>query len=492
MTLWTWNVGDGAADDVAATIQAPAGWAFSAPSGQEPGRSCSVALDATAVTCNYESIEPDTKPEIELLLTPPTGSGSGIVTADAQTPSPESGTYPNSDEATVRYAPAGLDIVAVSADHDPDTPRAGVPQTSSITWRFRNATPERLNDGILFSVQVPEGAEATFMDTRAVQGGGSSGYGCDVDEGDQEPTCPLVERELGDIEVTLYVLYDTAGSHTFTATAESENEQSPGDESLSHTVEVEPSVTDLKIRSTPRSSEVTVGELLTYTAVVTNDGPDAASEVKITEQFPADVEIVSATTGWFSRPCVVDDDSYVCAPGYFGHLAPGDTGLVTVTVRPTTAGPLTIDPAVTGLQEDPDESSNTDPMHIDVVEPGSESPVDLQLSWQDGGPFVAGQTVPVVAVVDVSGPRAATDVQLDVSGLDNLEVVSSAQGWFGQPCEAPTTCTIPFVRSGSFGFVTLNVRPLAPGPISAEVTISAAQPDPDSSSNTVTIAGNAT
>ena len=276
--------------------------------------------------------------------------------------------------------------------------------------------------------------------------------------------------------MTLSVLYDTAGTYTFTATAESDDEQSPGDETLSHTVEVEPSAADLKIRTTPRSSEVTAGEVLTYTAVVTNDGPDAASEVRITDQFPADVEIVSATMGWFSRPCVVDDDAYVCEPGYFGYLAPGDTEFVTVTVRPTAAGPLTIDPTVTGFQEDPDQSSNTDPVQVDVVEPGNESPVDLQLSWQDRGPFVAGQSVPVVAVVNVSGPRAATDVRLDVSGLDNLEVVSAAHGWFGQSCEAPTTCTIPFVRSGSFGFVTLHVRPLAPGPLSAEVTISAAHP----------------
>ena len=238
--------------------------------------------------------------------------------------------------------------------------------------------------------------------------------------------------------------------------------------------------------------EVTVGELLTYTAFVTNEGPDAATEVEITDQLPAGVEIDSATMGWFSRPCEVEDDTYVCRPGYFGYLAPGATGFVTVTVRPTLAGPLTIDPAVAGLQEDPDQSSNTDPVPVDVVEPGSESPVDLHLSWQDRGPFVAGAVVPVVAFVDVPAGRAATDVELDVSSLDNLEVVSSARGWFSVPCASPTTCTIPTVSSGSFGFVVLNVRPVAPGPFSADVTVAAAQPDPDTSDNAVTIAGTAT
>ena len=193
-TMWTWNSGDGAAADVVATIQAPMGWAFAPPSGPEPGRSCSVALDATSVTCNYESIAPGTRRDIALLLTPPTGSGTGTVTVEAQTPTPENGTFPNTDAKTVRYAPAGVDIVAVSADHDPDTPRARMPELSTITWRFRNATPERLSDGIVFSVQVPEGAEATFMETRAFEAGGSSGSGCDVDEGDQEPTCPARSR----------------------------------------------------------------------------------------------------------------------------------------------------------------------------------------------------------------------------------------------------------------------------------------------------------
>lgn len=489
-TVWTWNSGDSAAADVATTIEAPPGWAFSPLSGVELGRVCSMTPDATSVTCTYESIAPATRRDIELLLTPPSGSGTGTVTVETETPTPESGIYPNTDAKIVRYAPAGIDIVAVSADHDPDTPRARAPELSTITWRFRNATPERLSDGIAFSVQVPDGAEAIFMETRAIEDGGSSGSNCDV-EGDPEPSCPLDSREIDQIEVTLFVAYDTAGSYTFTALAESDGEQSPGDESLAHTVEVEASATDLTLWTVAPSAEVTVGEVLTYTAFVTNGGPQPATEVEVADQLPAGVEIVSVTHGWFDQPCIIDDDGYVCRPGWFGYLEPGATAFVNVAVRPTAAGSVTIDPTVTGLQEDPDESSNIDPVSVVVVEPGLESPVDLQLSWQSPGPFVAGALVPVVAIVEVPAGRAATDVELDVSGADNLEIVSSAQGWFSSPCASPTSCAIPMVPAGSFGFVVLHVRPLAPGPFSVDVTVAAAQPDPDPSDNAVTIRGDA-
>ena len=67
-TVWIWNSGDGAAADVVTTVDAPAGWAFAPPSGAEPGRACSVTLDATSVTCTYDSIAPGTRRDIDLLL----------------------------------------------------------------------------------------------------------------------------------------------------------------------------------------------------------------------------------------------------------------------------------------------------------------------------------------------------------------------------------------------------------------------------------------
>ena len=188
-TMWTWNSGDGAAATWSPPSKLPR-LGVLAPSGSEPGRSCSVALDVTSVTCNYESIEPGTRRDIALLLTPPTGSGTGTVTVEAQTPTPENGTFPNTDAKTVRYAPAG-------ARH-----RGGLGRSRSRHAAGSNARAQHDH------VEVPQ------RDTRAVErrhrllgpgargrrsdvhgdapfeAGGSSGSNCDVDEGDQEPSLP--------------------------------------------------------------------------------------------------------------------------------------------------------------------------------------------------------------------------------------------------------------------------------------------------------------
>lgn len=94
---------------------------------------------------------------------------------------------------------------------------------------------------------------------------------------------------------------------------------------------------------------VTLGKSLVYTIKVTNNGPQPAAGVKLTDGLPL-AAVSSTPAGLCSGTPLVCD---------IGALGVGESRTITVTTRPKKAGTLTNTAAVTGTYLDPDTANNS-------------------------------------------------------------------------------------------------------------------------------------
>lgn len=110
---------------------------------------------------------------------------------------------------------------------------------------------------------------------------------------------------------------------------------------------------DLSITKTGSPDPVTVGNNLTYTITITNNGPNTATGVTLTDTLPGSVTFVSSTPsqGFCSGAAVV-----TCS---IGSLANSASATVAIVVTPTAAGTLTSTASVTAAETDTNAANNS-------------------------------------------------------------------------------------------------------------------------------------
>jgi uncharacterized repeat protein (TIGR01451 family) len=130
-----------------------------------------------------------------------------------------------------------------------------------------------------------------------------------------------------------------------------------------------PGSADLGIAKTDSPDPVNVGSILTYTIQVQNLGPDAASDVTVTDQLPKGVDFVSAraTPG----QCARKGKKVTCDLGGLGAptIAYGSPPTVTISVIPRRVGTIKNTASVKGDQKDPVASNNRATATTRVVGP---------------------------------------------------------------------------------------------------------------------------
>ncbi len=114
-----------------------------------------------------------------------------------------------------------------------------------------------------------------------------------------------------------------------------------------------PSGANLALTMSDAPDPVILGTELTYLLSVTNLGPDAASNVAISDVLPATVTLVSASSPDGSCSGIT---TVSCA---FGTVASGAIVSATIVVTPTAAGILTNTATVTTSGTDPDAANNS-------------------------------------------------------------------------------------------------------------------------------------
>lgn len=238
---------------------------------------------------------------------------------------------------------------------------------------------------------------------------------------------------------------------------------------------------DVAVALTDMPDPAAVGGNVTYTAVVSNGGPSIATGVSLDITLPGMTTFgsVMTTKGTCGMPMGLQLNCPI------GTLAPGESATVTVVLTPTATGMFTLDANVTSGVPDPNPPNNHD-SETTTANPSAEVSVTKANSPDPVNP---GANLTSTIIVRNNGPSPATGVTV-VDTLPFGALFSSAmttQGVCAGPAPAgfDVTCNIAAIPSGGMVTITVvtNIQGAVTGTLTNNVTVTAAEPDPNPANN---------
>jgi uncharacterized repeat protein (TIGR01451 family) len=235
------------------------------------------------------------------------------------------------------------------------------------------------------------------------------------------------------------------------------------------------------------AASVQTGSDLQYTLTVTNNGPDSATNVTLSDTLPAGESYASTDD---TSDCSQSAGTFSCG---FASLASGASQVLHLTVHVTAAGGTTLSniATVSADQTDNDASNNTGTADTDVTDiPPPSSSVDLALTKtasQDRVPTHGPLTYTITA--RNNGPADATGVVVtDPLPPGTTYAFSSAsQGSCGRAA-GTIKCTLGALAHGTSGTIKILVAaPGTPGQITNTGTVSGDQQDSNPANNSASV-----
>jgi uncharacterized repeat protein (TIGR01451 family) len=172
---------------------------------------------------------------------------------------------------------------------------------------------------------------------------------------------------------------------------------------------------DLAVTKSDAPDPIQVGDTLTYTVKVTNNGPKEATQVTLTDSLPSHADFLSATSS--SGKCKQQGNRVICD---IGNLAADPTGkdavTVLVQVKPTRAGTITNSASVESAEDDPVGANDKAEASTRVTAPRRPSScrgVTATVTGTGGADRLVGTSAP-----DVIAGLGGGDVILGLSGRD--------------------------------------------------------------------------
>ncbi len=238
---------------------------------------------------------------------------------------------------------------------------------------------------------------------------------------------------------------------------------------------------DLRVAKLVSSSAPAIGDAVTWTIQIFNDGPQAASAVQVTDAVPAGAPISSVTSS--AGTCTRTGQSVTCA---LGTIPSG--GSATVTIEATVAsgaGGAVLDNAASASSatRDPDVANNTATARATA---GAAADLSVAVS-PDRPSAVVGEEIGWTAAVGNAGPQTATGVVLTLAlpaGL--VDPKATVPGGTCTVAATAVTCTVPDLAPGTSAVVALTGtagRAAAETSLVVAGTVAGALPDPAPSNN---------
>lgn len=267
-------------------------------------------------------------------------------------------------------------------------------------------------------------------------------------------TCALGDLVNGAVvNLTITVTPGSTGLFTNNSNVTSPTpDPDPGDNGDPEDTTVTPpgSVADLAILKTDTQDPVNLGDNVTYTLAITNNGPATALNVIVTDPLPAGVTFVSASAG-----CVEAAGVVTCS---LGDMVNGQVLTVSVTVTPLAAGTITNTATVTSPTPDPNPGNNSDPEDTTIPAPGSPpGPVvlifDPALSkvgiLEDGGIGLTGEHITwVLTLINIgNGPGSNIEIVDNMPGELRVDSADTDRGTASVNGQT-VTFQIPFLNPG--------------------------------------------
>ncbi len=216
----------------------------------------------------------------------------------------------------------------------------------------------------------------------------------------------------------------------------------------------------------------------TFTLKVTNNGPDTAKAVVVSDPLPAGLDFVSA-----QAPCEEAGGEVTCE---LGSLANGDSRTLEFVVRiPQSAEAGFVNTAtVTSTTPDPDLSNNSDTAPLPLLPEADLKIKKIALAKK----LTAGGHVAYLILVHNSGPSAATDVTVTDPVPAALRLLAARPSQGSCDITYGLLCELGRVASGGNAviLVVAQVAPSADGKIPNTATVTSDQVDPTPEDNTST------
>ncbi len=176
-------------------------------------------------------------------------------------------------------------------------------------------------------------------------------------------------------------------------------------------------IVDLAITKRVKS-QVNIGDTVLYTITATNNGPSAATGVVVTDDLPAGLEYVKATT---SQGTVSASNGVVTAN--LGTLPVGATATITVTAKANLEGKIVNTATVKGIETESILTNNSAQASLEVLKP---APTKGQLNVTASAVSCATSTPIVGAGFTINGTRYQTPASLQLEA-GNYTVLPDAQ-----------------------------------------------------------------
>jgi uncharacterized repeat protein (TIGR01451 family) len=336
------------------SINEPAGWSCTTPAAGASGIiQCTNPSFASGATANFT-----------LVVTVIANSGivTNTVTGGSNVQDPDH----TDDSATVTttiLAPAIADLgITKTTTSDGAAAGASVAYTITLTNNGPDAaanvvvTDALLPELLFQSINVPAGFSCT---TPAVGTNGTI-------------TCTAASMASGTTVVFTLVVQLTSNAvgpinNTVSATSDTEDDNSGNDSGSAAPVTVgSNSTADLSITKTTTATQAPNGSTITYTITVTNNGPDAANNVVVSDNLPSGLQFVSATP---SQGSCSGTDPFTCTLGTLNNGASATISLQALVTA--TSGTVSNTATVTTDTDDGTPGNNSGSSPAIPVTPGA-------------------------------------------------------------------------------------------------------------------------
>jgi len=270
------------------------------------------------------------------------------------------------------------------------------------------------------------------------------------------------------------------GAVTASASVVSTDHADPNPSNNTASTTLTPTRADLALTQTVDNTTPDVAGTVTFTLTATNQGPDAATDVTVSDPLPPGLVLVSATPA---------RGTYSGGAGGLWNLrtlASGASTTLTVVARVEGSAPQSVRAVVSGRdQYDPDPSNDAATASVTPRASG----LGLTNTVDNPAPNV-GDTVTFVAALVNNGPDAVSSVSVNDLLPAGLTFISSAPGQ-GSYNASTGTWTVGSLAAGARTTLTLQARVAAPAPATDTAYVSAASsadPDPSDNSASATVA----
>ena len=462
------------------SLASPAAWTCTTPAVGASGN----------ISCTLPSNDPNVLSTFTLVVQVGVATPSGTTISD--TDSVSSGVNDNNlanNTATVNTlvaSPASANI-AVTNSAAPSTvaPSANITYTQSLT-----------NNGPAMATTV-NFTEAIPTNTTFVSLASPGSWSCTTPAvgATGTVTCSIATLASGATGSFTLITKVNAGTATGTVITDTDmgssaiTDPNPSNNSATANVTVaQANQADMAVTMSENPNPVLAGANITYTAVVTNNGPATATTVTAVDTIPANTTFSSDTvpSGW---TCVVNATTVSCSnPSMVANATSTFTFIFTVTAGTAPGTVITNSVTVGSAVSDPTSSNNTATTTDTVTSP---SQADLSINKSGAPePVNQGDTLTYTLTVANNGPASANNVVVTdpLPSAVTYQSSSATQGTCSQ-AGGTVTCNIGTMSNGQIVTITISVTATTFNASSFAVntaTVSSTTSDPDPSNNSST------